>query len=296
MKKNVQSETNNRQQKQDSLAYLTTRVRQIVSDTVKGKFNFQRQDNEPGTGRPWVQTKLIRVDGILGWSAIDAFDDQNVEFGELTDETVRIAHGLQCGIFATTQPLSSEQPRGEYLTHHVTNKHSLDRLKADLAEKFDLALVFLWEDQEISMCIQPNCRSFQTMAWAAGRGVQCVIRRLGTENDLRQAARFGFSLKSDRTRFRLRLTKEYIAYLEKEGQSFLRKYVAATFDNGIAWGWPLALRSDSESPSARLDMSPMFQADSPMLPFEETVAETFTVANFVTAEESTVETAAMQTV
>lgn len=268
---NRQSANNTRRQKEDTAAFLARRVKQIVSDAVKGKYNCRRQDNEPGTGRPWVQTKLIRVDGILGWSAIDAFDDQNVEFGELTDETVRIAHGLRHGIFASSQAISADEPRADYLTNHVTGTASLDRLKADLAEKFDLSLVFLWEGDEIDMKIWPNCRSFQIMSAATEKDVQCVIRRLGTENDLRQAAQFGFSLKSEKTRFRHRLTKEYIDYLEEHGQNFLRKFVAATFDNGIAWGWSKPFHSDTN-----LDMSPMFQAESPMLPFEEiVVTDTF---------------------
>ncbi len=268
MKTNVQSAGNpSRPRNEDQQAFLDRRVRLIISDAVKGRYVYKRKENEPGTGRPWVQTALMEVDGIRGWSAIDAFDDQNVEFAALTGQAVRVAHGLKQGIFVSTETIPAGEIRAEYLTHHIQNATSLDRLKADLAEKFDLSLFFLWEGQEIIMSVLPNCRSFQIMSQATEQRGQCVVHRLGTENNLRHAATHGLNLKNGKTRFLRRLTPEYIDHLQEHGKTFLGEYLKATFDNGITWGWAKH-HADPESP-VDMDMSKMFRGNGPLLPFDE---------------------------
>ena len=215
---------------------LSFKLKTAISDAVNGSYNYATKENRPGTGRPWVQTQPFKINGIEGWAAVDGFDSFNSTFVDLSAREIVSAVLNGYGIFATAMPLMKDECFPAFVTHHITDKLSLERLTGDLANMFDLAIVLTMKKESIQPEILPSCRLAFKLQTALENDLDCLAHRLGTENDLQKASHYGVKMDDSNTQILGKFTKIEMSEFSDIIVKSVREFLLFSFDSGMKWG------------------------------------------------------------
>ena len=215
---------------------LRFKTRNTFSDFYKGTFLYKTQENKPGTGHPWVQIEPIKIHGINGWAAVDAFDSFGSTFVPLSQRDVVSAVLNNRGVFATAEPITASELFPKFITHPITGKMSLERLVYDLKDMFGLSVVLLWKDGQPETGVLPHCRIDSFIQEKIDLDYEFVVHRVGTEMDFRKAAQFGVAMNEGNIYSLGTFTKADFDMIEENLMNTIRAFLLETFDSGIRWG------------------------------------------------------------
>jgi|GEM_PF-3294277 len=215
---------------------LRFKTRNTFSDFYKGTFLYKTQENKPGTGHPWVQIEPIKIHGINGWAAVDAFDSFGSTFVPLSQRDVVSAVLNSRGIFATAEQIAASDLFPKFVTHPITGKMSLERLVYDLKDMFGLSVVLLWKDGVPETEVLPHCRIDAFIQDRIDLDYDFVVHRVGTEMDFRKAAQFGVTMNEGNIYSLGTFTKADFDIIEENLLNTIRAFLLETFDSGIRWG------------------------------------------------------------
>jgi hypothetical protein len=188
-----------RNNEQEKMRTLQFKLRHLVDDIVKGDYDRNSRQRVPGTGRPWVQAFRTQIDGIEGFALIDAFGTIDHLFPKLNTRSIVSAVINRKGFFVTADSLSRYDYDPAILSHHVTTYDTLDRLRRDAAEKFDLSIVLRWEEDYIQPAVMPTCWVDHDIEDAVENNNPLLVVRIGRENDFHRIAKHGIQLNRDNT-------------------------------------------------------------------------------------------------
>jgi hypothetical protein len=215
---------------------LQFKLKTTISDFIKGTYNYTTKKNKPGTGHPWVQIQPIRIFEIDGWAAVDAFDSFGTTFVPLTQRDVLSAVLNNRGIFATAAPIASNELFPKFITHHITEKMSLDRFTRDLKEMFSLSVVLQWKGDQAETEVLPNCRIDSHIQERIDLGYEFVVHRVGMEMDFRKMAEFGVEMNDGNLYSLGTFTKADFDIIGENLVNTIRTFLLNTFDSDIQWG------------------------------------------------------------
>ena len=235
------------QRQMDQRRNLEQKLRMTMKDLVNGTYSRLKKLHIPGTGYPWVQVQRMQIQGIEGYAAIDGYDSFNAPFVKMSARDAVSAIINHHGLFATAEPLRKEGFAPVFLTHHVTDYATLDRLGNDVSEMFDLTLIMVWTGNEIQPQVLPNCRIHEELQIAIGNDQDCLIHRIGRENDLRQIGQYGLRFEESKTSMTGRLLSKNREQYEETATEAIRDFLTQTFLSGLKWG------EEYEDPQPRQD-------------------------------------------
>jgi len=218
------------------LRSLQFKMKNTFSDFVKGTYIYKTKENKPETGHPWVQIQQVTIHNIPGWVAVDAFDSIGNTFVPLTPRDALSAVLNYRGIFATAAPIAASELFPKFVTHHITDKISLERLTRDLKEMFDLTVVLQWKDGVPETDVLPNCRVDSYIQEKIEQEYEFVVRKVGTEMDFRKAAKFGVDMNDGNLYSLGVFTKPDIDIIEENLKNSICAFLTHLFDSGIRWG------------------------------------------------------------
>ena len=215
---------------------LEKKLRHLVSDSIRGRYDHEEQQHDPRTGRPWIQKQSIKLFGINGTALVDGFETFGERFMQLKPETVleRVRNG--CGLFVTTDPLQNDEFCPEFVTHHITEDVSLDRLRFQIAEAFDLAFLISWHDKEFAANIYPMCVAEIERKNAAAHGHAWLRYRIGTEAEFRRILRSGLRMNHGTTMTSHRLQEWEKDLCAVQAVTAIQTFVTEIFDIDVKWG------------------------------------------------------------
>lgn len=215
---------------------LEKKLRHTISDSIRGLFDQENQQHDLRTGRPWIQKQAIRIDGINGIALVDAYEQFDRKFVQLKQETVLGMVRHKSGLFVTADPLHDDEFCPEFVTHHVTDFITLDRLRFQIAEMFDLSFFMSWDNENFHSYVRPYCHveSLRKEAESLGKGY--LHYRIGTEKDVRRILRSGLKMNHQTTKTSHRLSESERDTCAAKAMEAISEFVRDIFDSGDRWG------------------------------------------------------------
>lgn len=265
---------------------LEKKLRHLISDSTRGRYDHEEQSHDPRTGRPWIQKQSIKLFGINGTALVDGYESFAERFKQLRQETVLQMIESGCGLFVTTDPLQNDEFCPEFVTHHITEDVSLDRLRFQIAEMFDLAFFISWNGEEFVANIYPMCVAENMRKEAASKGLRYLRYRIGTEVMLRRVLRSGLRMNHETTTTSHRLNEQEKDFCAAHAMTAIQKFVTEVFDSGDQWG--VATSMPVEQTTETTDESPT------LLSLEESMTAETTVPEIEETMDAEPETAEME--
>lgn len=240
---------------------LEKKLRHTVSDSIRGLFDRELQQHDPKTGRRWVWKQATRLHGISGVAIVDAYHQFDCKFTQLREEEILDAISGGRALFVTTDPLHDDEFCPEFVTHHVTEFLTLDRLRFQIAEMFDLTVFISWNDEDIRANILPCCQVDEYRKEAVGLGHGYLYYRIGTEKDMRRILRSGLKMDHRSTRTSHRLSESEKDNCAAHAMKTIGIFVESIFDSELQWG--------VASPERKEEMREAVNESPTLLSFED---------------------------